>query len=102
MGDQKVSIFMGVFCVTVAKKLQLRHGKAISLPVMFAQGNQGHEKPFDCARELQWMTVMRSGIELQELKRSKPQQYCVVQFSAASLKQESNYEKHDSKDCQRG
>ena len=42
MGDQKVSIFMGVFCVMVAKKLQLRHGKAISLPVMFAQGNQGH------------------------------------------------------------
>ena len=42
MGDKNVSIFMGVFCVTVAKKLQLRHGKAISLPVMLAQGNQGH------------------------------------------------------------
>ena len=43
------------------------------------------------------MTFMRSGIELQELKGAKPQQYCVVQFSSASLRQEFNYEKHDSK-----
>ena len=88
MGGKRLNIFMGVLCATEAKELQLRHGKAISLPVMLAQGNQevtervihGMEKAFDCVvgkltlpeRELQWMAAMWSGIELAELKRARP------------------------------
>ena len=88
MGGKRVSIFMGILCATEAKELQLRHGKAISLPVMLAQGNQevmervihGMEKAFDCVvgkltlpeRELQWMAAMWSGIKLAELKRARP------------------------------
>ena len=88
MGGERISIFMGILCATEAKELQLRHGKATSLPVMLAQGNQevtervihGMEKAFDCVvgkitlpeRELQWMAAMWSGIELAELKRARP------------------------------
>jgi len=39
-GGKSVSIFTGILCATEAKELQLRHGKAIGLPVMVAQGNQ--------------------------------------------------------------
>lgn len=88
MGGKIVNIFTGVLCATEAKELQLRHGKAISLPVMLAQGNAevterviyGLEKAFDCVvgrltlpeKELEWMAAMWSGIELAELKRSRP------------------------------
>ena len=115
MGGKRMSTFMGVLCATEAKELQLRHGKAISLPVMLAQGNQevtervihGIEKAFDCVvgkltlpeRELQWMAAMWSG-RVEEGK-AKPQQDGVVRFSTASLEQESSYQKHGSKDCKR-
>ena len=88
MGGKRVSIFTGILCATEAKELHLRHGKAISLPVMLAQGNHevtervihGLEKAFDCVvgklnlpeRELQWMAAMWSGVELDELKRARP------------------------------
>ena len=39
MGAKSIGIFMGVLCATEAKELQLRHGKAISLPVLLVQGN---------------------------------------------------------------
>ena len=88
MGAKSISIFTGVLCATEAKELQLRHGKAISLPVLLVQGNSevtervihGMEKAFDCVvgkltlpeKELQWMSAMWSGVELSELKSARP------------------------------
>jgi len=87
MVDEKKLIFTGILCGVETAELQLRSDNCLNLPVFLAAGNvdttervvHGLEKCFDCVLatlslpdlELQWMSAMWAGLEVERVQEPK-------------------------------